>query len=226
MHELSDPGHLGDPPVAERRQIMDGLVHGDGVVVPHRRQRSVERADDDRGEAQADETVHPGIVDAKIDHHHAVDPALGPPAAVDAHLLVDVVDELEGQPDGMSRQLRLDAGDELHEERLESEHPRRARNHQAARVGTCRGERPRGTVRIPAELVRDCENTRARPIRHARLPVQCVGDRSLRHARTLGDVADRDSRNATGFLRHRISSRTDHTFAHGSRRRTTGSVTS
>ena len=149
-------------------------------------------ADDDGRKAETHELVDARVVDAQVDHQHAVDAVLAPPAAVDLDLLADVADELERECDRARGELRLDAGDELHEERLERERPRRPREHEPARVGAGRRERARRAVRIPAELVGDREDAVARVVGDAGPAVERVRDGALRDAGALGDVADRD----------------------------------
>ena len=99
---------------------------------------------------------------------HAVDPVLAQPPPIDRDLLVDVPDELERQGDRARGELGLDAGEELHEERLEREGARRSGKDESARVGARRRERARGPVRIPAELVGDREDAIARVVGNAR----------------------------------------------------------
>ena len=125
-------------------------------------------ADHDCRQPQPDELLDARVVFAQVDHQHAVDAPLGPPAAVDSTLLVDVLDDLDRQRDRARRELRLDAGDELHEERLERERRQRAREHEPAGVGARGRERARGAVRVPAELLGDREDPLACAVGDAR----------------------------------------------------------
>ena len=134
-----------------------------------------ERSADDHGrEAEAHELVDAGVVHAEVAHEDAVDTVLAPPAAVQGDLLLDVGDELKGQRDRARRELRLDAGDELHEERLERERAGGPRKDQPARVGPGGGERARGPVRVPAEVVGYRQDPLARLLGNAGPPVQRV----------------------------------------------------
>ena len=95
------------------------------------------------------------------------------------------------RPIERSRQLALDAGEELHEEGLERDRRRGPREDEPEGVRPCRRERPCRTVRVPAELAGDGDDPLARRVRDARPPVQRVRDRALGHARPRGDVHDR-----------------------------------
>ena len=97
-------------------------------------------------------------------------------------------------------ELRLHAGDELHEERLERERPCRSGEHETARVRACGGKCSCRPVRVPAELVGDREDPLAGDVRHSRASVERVRDRALRDAGPLGDVPDR--RSASSLLGH------------------------
>ena len=185
---------MGDAGVAQSGQIPGRFSDDGGLIVPNCRQNvSLEgTADDDGGEPDAHELVDTRIVQPQVDDEHAVNPVLAEPSAIHGDLLVDVADELERQGDRARGELGLDACDELHEERLERDRARRSREHEAARVGPRRGERARGSVRVPAELVRDRDDAVARVVRHARPSVECVRDGALGDAGALGDVLDRD----------------------------------
>ena len=111
MNELADARHLGEPPVAERGQVLHRVEGDRRLVMPYRRQRAIfERpADDDGREAEADELVHARVVDTKVEHEDAVDAVLAPPAPVHRDLLLDVLDELDRERDRPRRELRLGA---------------------------------------------------------------------------------------------------------------------
>ena len=115
-------------------------------------------ADHDRRQLQPRERVDARIVDAQVDHQHAVDAVLAPPAPVDLDFRRDVVDHLEREPDRARRQLELDACDERHRERLERQEASGSREDEAAGVDAPRGERASGPVRVPAELAGDSED--------------------------------------------------------------------
>ena len=162
--------------------------------MPNCRQNAVidGSADDDSREAETNKLVDAGVVEAQVDDEHAVHPVFAEPAAVDLDLVADVADELERECDGARRELLLDPGDELHEERLVRDRPRGPCEHEPARVGAGRRERARRTIRIPAELVRDRDDAIARVVGDARPAVECVRDGALGHTGALGDVLDRD----------------------------------
>ena len=193
VDELPDAADLGDALVAERGEVAHGLDHRRCLVVPGGGERTVDdrAADHDGGQADRPERGDPRVVHAQVDHQHAVDAVLAPPAPVDGDLVLDALDELDRQRDGPGGQLGLDAGDELHEERLQRERLRRTREEQPARVGARSGERARGAVRVPAELVGDREDAVPGVVRDARPAVERVRDGALGDPGEPGDVADR-----------------------------------
>ncbi len=139
---------------------------------------------------------------AQVDDEHPVDAPLAPPTAMNGNLLLGVGDHLDRECHRTQREHRLDAGDQLHEERLHGEGRRRSREHEPASVRTRGRERARRAVWIPAQLVRDPEDAGSSVFRQARAPVQRVRDRPLRHTRALRDVPDRDPLSRTRLCRH------------------------
>jgi hypothetical protein len=124
--------------MAESRDVLDRLDDRRGLVVPHGGEAAVRDgpADHDRGEPELDERVDPRVVTPHVDEEDAIDPMLAEPAAVHLDLLLHRPDELEREPDRAGGELRLDACDQLHEERLERDRRRRTREHEPERIGT------------------------------------------------------------------------------------------
>src|SRR6185312_17465259 len=97
VHELADTGHVRDPRVTERRQVLHSFDDDPLLIVPNRWNRMVfERtADDHGGEPEACRLVDAGVVDPEVDHQDSVDPALAPPPPVDGDLVLHVAYELD-----------------------------------------------------------------------------------------------------------------------------------
>ncbi len=194
VDELLEPRNAGDPPVAEGRQVFDRLRDERGLVMPDGRQcAALERAADDDGrKTELGELVHPRVDDPEVDHEHAVDAPLAPPAPVDGDLLVEARHELQHQSDRARGELGLDAHDECHEERLEREHVGRACEDEAAGMRPGRGQRAGRPVRVPAEVPCDAEDPLPGVLGDAGLSVQRVRYGALRDTGPLRDVADGD----------------------------------
>jgi hypothetical protein len=190
--------------MAERGEVADRFDDDAGLVVPNCWKSAVfdRPADDDRRQSETDELVDSRIDMAQVGDQDPVDAPLAEPAAVHLDLSFDRLDQLDRQGNRPCRELRLDARDELHEERLEGERSRRPREYEPTGVGPFGRQRTCCAVRIPAELASDLEDPLPRAVGDARPPVQGVRDRALRDSGALRDVADRDSASATCGLGH------------------------
>jgi hypothetical protein len=193
VQQSGEPGHAGDPPVPQRPQVLDDRHHRSGVVGPHAGETSVVTgaADDDGRHPQPLHEVDPLVVHPQVDQEHAVDALLGRPPPVQLDLGGLVLDDLEHQRDRPGRQLGLQAGDQLEEERLDAERAGGPGEHQAHRVGTGRGQGSGGAVRPPLELVGHPEDAPPRLLRDARSAVERERDRAFRDTGAQGDVSDR-----------------------------------
>ena len=194
MDEFADAADPRDALVPERREVADDLRRGRLLVVRDGGDRRPGGGlpDRDGREPEPEDLGDARVLPPRVEEHDAVDAPLRPPAPVDLALLLGVGDELDHERDPARRELGLDTGDELHEERLEREDPRRARDHEPAGVGARGRERAGSPVRVPAEVGGDPQDPLARRVGDARLPVQRVRDGALRDAGPLRDVGDRD----------------------------------
>jgi hypothetical protein len=202
MDELSNTGDPRDPRVAQGRDVADRLHDDSRLVVPNRRKCVVFdwSSDNDGRQSEPDELVDTRIVFPQIGDEHAVDAAFTEPAAVDLDLVFDGLDQLNREGDRSGRKRRLDAGDELHEERLEREGLGRPRQHEAAGIRALHRQGARGSVRVPAELAGDREDPFPRAVGDSWPTVQGVRNGAFRDSSPRRDVADRDSACTPGWL--------------------------
>src|SRR5262249_40668265 len=96
---------------------------------------------------------------------------------------------LEG--DLVLTEIGLDAGDQLHEERLDAERPRWPVDHQAEHPSLAHRQRTGGAARLEADLLGDREYALPGRRGHSRLTIEREGNRGLGHAGPLGDVGNR-----------------------------------
>lgn len=150
-------------------------------------------ADGDGGQGQSLQECRSRVARTRVDDEDAVDPSLGPPAAVDRAFGVDVLDDLEQQGGPGGGEDLLDAGDELEEEGLDAERVRGPGEDQADGSGAFAGQGPGRAVGLPAELLGDASDPGPGVLRDARPVVEREGDGALRHAGLPGDVLDRGS---------------------------------
>jgi hypothetical protein len=150
--------------------------------------------------------LDPGVGEAEVDDEHAVDPVLGPPATVDRHLGVDVVDNLDRESDGPRGELRLDTTHELHEERLEGKRVHSTGEHEPACAGPCGRQCPGSAVGVPAELLGDLENSLARRLRDSGAAVQRVRHGPFRDPCAERYVSNRRPPTRVRLLRHGLPS--------------------
>ncbi len=199
MLEVRQPGQVGDPPVPDGGQVVDDGEHRLAVVGPDpQRPGALARsAEHDGGQAERVQDGEPGVAQLEVDHDEAVDPVLGGPAAVDLDLGRGVLDHHQLQGDGVRGQHRLEAGQQLAEERLDADGPGRAGDHQSDRVRPGPAEGAGGAVRPPVHLLRDLEDPGPGRLAHPRAAVEREGHRALGDSRPTGDVGD--GRSAHGF---------------------------
>ncbi len=150
-------------------------------------------ADGDRGQGQSLQERRSRVARTWVDDEDAVDPSLGPPAAVDRAFVVDVLDDLEQQGGPGGGEDLLDAGDELEEEGLDAERVRGPGEDQADGSGAFAGQGPGRAVGLPPEFLGDTSDPGPGVLRDARPVVEREGDGALRHAGLPGDVLDRGS---------------------------------
>jgi hypothetical protein len=93
---------------------------------------------------------------------------------VHGDLLVEVRDELQGQPEAAGGQLGLDAGDQLPAEHLDGEGRRGAQHDQAERLGGGAVQGQGGAVGAVAQLAGDADDLLAQAVRDAGAAVQGV----------------------------------------------------
>ncbi len=150
-----------------------------------------EGPDDDAVQTQFVQEADAGVVGARVDDEHPVDPVLGPPAAVDGALGRHVLHHLEEQAELALGQDLLDAGDQLQEERVHAQVGRRSRHHEPHGGRPLARQRTGRRARAPAQLLGHAPDTVAGEFRDARPVVEREGDGALRDPRPLGDVLHR-----------------------------------
>ena len=192
VHELLGAGDVGDAPVPQGHQVLDG-GHDAGAVVdgdhgPTARDRG--RGDHHTRETQRLEQVGPGVVDPQVGEEHAVDPTAGGERLVVAAFGLLVRDDLQEQGLAALGQRHLDAGDEGGEERVGAERLRVPGDHQTDGQSPRRGQRPSPMTGGEAELGGDRQDPGPGGIGHARTVVQRERDRTSGDARRTGDVGD------------------------------------
>ncbi len=199
MGEFGQTGDVHDAAVTEAVEMVDDRGHRARVVGPDvgygvaLGEGGARGADDHGGQPQFVEERGARVVVARVDDEQAVHPVLGPPAAVDLALGVDVLDDLEEQAEPAVREHFLDAGDELEEERLDAERTGGAREHQPDGGGALAGERPGGGAGLPAELFGDPADAVAGGLGDAGAVVEREGHGALGDARAARDVLHRRS---------------------------------
>lgn len=179
----------------ERREIPHRLRHGRGVVGPHGGEAAGERRmpDRDRGHPEPLDGRDPGIVGAEVHQDRPADEPPLPPGLLEPDLLLQGPYEPEQQRTRMLGQDALHARDEVHVERFEPEQPGRPADRQPHHVHPGPGQRPRGEVRLPAQLTGGGEDPVPGRLGEPRLVVEGEGHRPLGHAGARGDVLDGDA---------------------------------
>ncbi len=162
------------------------------IVQAHRRKaglldRPVER---DGQLPQLLEQRDPRVVTAKVGQQKTVHPGVAYEPSIACDLVLSGADDLQNQHLTLLRQHGLDARDERREERVRPQQRRIPGNHKTERERTRVRQCPGTLARLPAELVHRRQDPRAGLLSEPRPVVHDQRHRTLRDARTLGDIRD------------------------------------
>ncbi|APF35119.1 hypothetical protein BO218_13680 [Microbacterium paludicola] len=165
-----------------------------GVVVdPDTRDRGVRArmaADLHGRQVELGQERDAGVVPARVDDDHPVDPLCRLPGAIRREFLLERGDD-EGLQPGMGLgEPGLDAGHQLGEERLGAEGPGGAVDHEADDVHARASQRQGGGVGAVAQLGGDGEHAVTQLGADPGSVVERERHRRLRHADPVGDVGD------------------------------------
>jgi hypothetical protein len=184
---------MGDAPVSEGHQVLDGGHDAGTVVDSHHGPGALDRGGGDHHgrEAQRLEQGRPVVVDTEIGEEDAVDPAARSERLVVAALGLLVGDHLQKQGLASFGQGLLDAGDEGGEERVCAERLWMPGDHQPDGQCPRRGQRPRLVAGGEPELGSNGPDPVAGGVGDSRAVVQGERDGTPGDSRRAGDVRDR-----------------------------------
>ena len=193
VDELDRARDMGDAPVPQGHQVLDGGRDAGTVVDGDDGPAALDRSGGDHHGRQAErvEQVRPGVVDTQIGEEDAVDPTAGSERLVVAALGLLVGDHLQQQGLAVFGQGLLDASDEGGEERVGAERLRLPGDHQSDRQRPRRGQRARPVTGGEPELGSDGPDPVPGGVGDARAVVESERDGTPGNARRAGDVRDR-----------------------------------